>query len=151
MKETPKPLFENRCYTLELLENENILVIRATGAPPLGILQELWLNALDAAEEYKITKWLNDERDLKVLPPDGVKWFKETWSLLAIDRLPFAKSTRTAVVLSDRFYAELSSKISLQSIYKAQEQKLGKSTMLSRHFKEIEKAMEWLISPEVQS
>lgn len=139
-------LFENKCYSLELMKEENILVINAQGVPSIEILQELWLSALDAAAEYKITKWLNNERDLSILPIDGVKWFKEVWSPLAVETLAFAKSTYTAVVLSDRFYAELSSKLSLDAIHKAQEQKLGKSTMHSKHFRDINLALAWLIN-----
>jgi len=148
MEETSKTLFKNKYYTLEYLSEKNILIINAQGVPNLESIQKAWLKALEIAEEYKILRWLNNEREVKVLSSEGTKWFKESWFPMAVDKLRYQGINYTAVVVSDRFYTELSSKMSVDAMHKTQEQRFGKSTMVSKSFKSYEEALQWLLQAD---
>lgn len=137
-------LFQNRNYSVAYSATHQLLVITAKGVPSFEAAKEAWLEALELAVKFKVSKWLNDEQELMVLPLEALNWFKTHWFPLAVEKLSHVKKPYNATVLSERFYAERSAKASIESMHKTQEQKFGKVSMMSKSFKDYQEAWHWL-------
>lgn len=137
-------LFQNRNYSVAYAAQHQLLVITARGVPSFEIAKEAWLEALELAINYKVSKWLNDEQELMILPVEALNWFKTHWFPLAVEKLKHITKPYNATVLSERFYAERSAKSSIESMHQTQEQKFGRVTMTSKSFKSYLEAWHWL-------
>jgi hypothetical protein len=139
-------VFENSQFKIYLDIEQGVIQISGYGNLKMELAKEAWLKAIDFAAEHQILKWIGDHSHTETLHADLNTWWMQEWYPLAVKTLNYSGKRYVATVLSPRFYAEMATKISTESMLLQQKELVahGADQMEHRYFKSISDAENWL-------
>lgn len=145
MNMVENPFYANQNYELFHIPESNVLIVKASGHINMELGKEAWMKVLDWGVEHKVTRWISEESGIQLLPPKGSEWWVKVWFPLAMERLRFPGKRLLATILSERFYAEMSTKQMVVQTVGYQAIAGEKNKYLEHvYFKTFDEAYQWI-------
>ncbi len=128
--------YENQYVKIELDETLATLVHTWRGFAKGDDYREAWEESLRLAKQHNIRHWLINQRDLKGISTEDLRWTNEEW--VPRSQQEMGSERFTAVVLSENIFDEIALNKSASS--------LQKSGIVAGYFAKEEFAKRWLAS-----
>jgi len=147
MKTSENLFFTNQNYRLYYASQSNVILLEAYKSIKLEVAREAWLKALDKAEEHQVLKWISDEAQIELISHDFHSWWVAEWYPYSKKRLTFDGKRLAATILSHRFYAEMSTKNTVNKTLRLKAI-VGQQNKYMEHlyFKDFVEAYDWITS-----
>lgn len=133
-------------YQTYLHQDQSILVIKGRQAPTLETAQQAWNALLEVAQAHQVNYWIIDEKEVQVFNTEAVRWWMKEWFPQSQQLIRYPGQKCFANIHSERFYAEMSSKIAVQNTVqaaKSSNEKL-KGYLIQQYFRDFAAAEKWL-------
>ena len=127
--------YENQYVKIELDEALTTLVHTWRGFAKGDAYREAWEESLKLAKTHNIKRWLINQRDLKGISTEDLRWTNEEW--VPKSHREIGADRFTAVVLSENIFDELALKKSATT--------LRKDGIIAGYFAQEEFAKQWLV------
>lgn len=147
MKTSENLYFTNQNYQLFYVPESKVVILEASKIVKLDAAKEAWLKTLDKAAECQVLKWISDEAQIQLIPSEFHQWWVHEWYPHSKERLTFQGKRLAATILSSRFYAEMSTKDTVNQTLR-HKAVIGQQSKYMEHlyFQDYTHAYDWIVN-----
>ena len=124
------------------VESQGILHLEFSGVIRTADFKELYEKAAEIAFENNITKWLNNQHQVRAIHPEYEHWIAKEYFPRVMKKFAQMGKHHSAQVLSPSFFTEMSTRRTISMILS--EKDVTDEVIEIRHFAEPEAARYWL-------